>query len=91
MGDRREFLKALAKGATYAAPVIYTLSTPRELMAIVTSGRYFDTRDSLNVQLQESSTPWSASDLPEAPWAAPAPWQGPFPAKPPSLPDDSDD
>lgn len=33
MTDRREFLKKLAKGTVYGAPVIYTMATPRDLMA----------------------------------------------------------
>ena len=37
MTDRREFLKKLAKGTAYAAPVIYTMATPRDLMAITPS------------------------------------------------------
>jgi hypothetical protein len=37
MVDRREFLKKLAKGSAYAAPMVYTLATPDHLAAI-TSG-----------------------------------------------------
>ena len=29
--DRREFLKQLAKGTAYAAPVVYTLAAPIEV------------------------------------------------------------
>ena len=35
MDERREFLKRVAKGAVYVSPVIYTLSSPRDLMANV--------------------------------------------------------
>ncbi len=37
MEDRREFLKKLAKGSVYSAPVIRTLATPPELMAVTQS------------------------------------------------------
>lgn len=92
MGDRREFLKTLAKGVTYAAPVIYTLSTPRPLMAIVTSRMMlFDVQESFSGQLQESSTaPWSSVDLPDAPWTDPAPWERSFPGDVSEPPEDDD-
>jgi len=85
MADRREFLRTLAKGVAYAAPVVYTLSTPRELGAIVTSGMmiFSNLQDSLSVQnLQGRQAPWSTNALPEAPWGAPPPWQRPLPAQP---------
>ncbi len=62
MEERREFLKKLAKGTAYAAPLIYTLSTPRDLMAIVTSGMMsFSQRvaDPLGIEPPGSQPPWS--------------------------------
>jgi len=32
MSDRREFLKKLAKGAVYAAPVVYSIAAPVDLV-----------------------------------------------------------
>jgi hypothetical protein len=38
MIDRRDFLKKLAKGSAYTAPIVYTLARPAHLAAIITSG-----------------------------------------------------
>jgi hypothetical protein len=94
MADRREFLRALAKGVAYAAPVVYTLSTPRELGAVVTSGMIMvmNVQDSISVQnLQGTQAPWSTNASPTAPWAAPPPWQRPVPTPPLVPPGGGDD
>ena len=80
MTDRREFLRKLAKGAAYAAPVIYTLSTPRDLMAIITSGMMGagNVRDTIQLEGQGTfQAPWDASRQPLAPWSVKPPWERP--------------
>lgn len=70
--NRREFLKRLGKGAAYAAPVVYTLARPRDLHAIVVSGRW--------TVPQNSQTTTSASErIVDPPWAADPPWAKPPP------------
>ena len=81
MTGRREFLKNLAKGAAYAAPVIYTLSTPRDLMAIVTSGMVMLPAGSAQTS-DPAAAPWSVPPASSAPWDAPSPWSAP----PPGIP-----
>ena len=75
MTDRREFLKKLARTAAYSAPVIYTLSTPRELHAIVTSGMMWGASMAAPSQQGLSSqAPWDQSAPGQAPWNRSAPW-----------------
>ncbi len=80
MDDRRAFLRKLAKGAAYAAPVIYTLSTPRDLMAVITSGMIMlsNVQDSVSFQGAEGpAAPWNTRAEPVAPWAVQPPWARP--------------
>jgi len=83
MTDRREFLKKLAKGAVYSAPVIYTMSTPRELRAIVTSGMFMFNSARASDQTPEIRAPWEGSSQPTSPWQEPAPWSAPPPSATP--------
>ena len=77
MVDRREFMLRLARGAAYVAPVVVTLSTPRELRAVVTSGMI------MLMNQVETVTPNEV----QAPWTEPAPWQRDPPgSSPPSAP-----
>lgn len=85
MTDRREFLKKLAKGAVYSAPIIYTMSTPRELRAIVTSGMIMVFNSArASDQAPQVKAPWEGSSQPASPWEEPAPWSAPPPSTPPS-------
>ena len=86
MVDRREFLRKLGKGAVYAAPVIHTLATPRDLQAIFTSGMFNMMWDMMPGMMGNSlvaDPPWAAPAGPASPWTAPAPWSVP-PAGPSS-------
>lgn len=73
MDDRREFLRKMARGIAYSAPVITTLAVPKELRAINVSD--FNMGMGMG-NLQSSpegigpSSPWA-----EPPAAAP-PWSG---------------
>lgn len=78
MADRREFLRKLVKGAAYAAPAIYTLSTPRDLSAIVTSGMImWSESQQAPAQTEGPEAPWSVPPQTTSPWAEPAPWDKP--------------
>jgi len=79
MNDRRDFLKTVAKGAVYAAPVVYTLSTPRELRAIVTSGMFMTGRSQVAPGAQPATqqgvqAPWATPPENASPWTTPPPW-----------------
>lgn len=73
MEDRREFLKRIARGAVYAAPVVVTLATPARLPAIVTTGMMI----MLPFSREEPAAP--AQEVPgsTAPWTQDAPWSAP--------------
>ncbi|GMV04542.1 MAG: hypothetical protein AMXMBFR53_08220 [Gemmatimonadota bacterium] len=77
MTDRRAFLKGLAKGAVYAAPVIYTLSTPRELMAIITSGMIMMALTADPLEVEMPAAPWGQAPQTTAPWSVSPPWAPP--------------
>ena len=68
----------VAKGAAYSAPVVYTLSTPRELRAIVTSGMFMTGRSQVAPGAQPASqgvqAPWAAPPENASPWTTPPPW-----------------
>jgi len=75
MVDRRGFLRKLAKGAAYAAPAIYTLSTPRDLSAIITSGMIvFMAQQTPAAQSEGPQAPWNVPPQTMSPWAEPPPW-----------------
>lgn len=84
MTDRRTVLKQLAKGAVYAAPVIYTLGLPREARAVVTSGMMmvFNNTQSFEADGFENAPPWYQEPK-AAPWGAAPPWS---PAANPMFP-----
>jgi len=72
MDDRRAFLKKLAKGMVYSAPVVTTLAFPKELRAINISN-FMMSGISAAPESQTGigvPSPWA-----EAPTAAP-PWSG---------------
>lgn len=68
--DRREFLKQLAKTATYSVPVVYTVAAPRELLG--------QGKSSEHKGLHGHGPPPAPP-----PGAAPAPWDQPPPGTPP--------
>lgn len=82
MVDRRDFLRKLGSSAVYAVPVIYTLTTPRDLAAIVTSG--MDTGMMMDMMMMNmmgnalfSDPPWATQPGAASPWATPSPWTTP--------------
>lgn len=87
---RREFLRRLARGIAYTAPVIQTFAAPSAASAQATSGMMMqptlcDWFPALCMLLGFSSAgdsgasavsaPTGSSELPTAPWSAPAPWE----------------
>jgi len=82
MSDRREFLKKLARGTAYAAPIIYTLSTPRELSAIIVSGMIMIGGMGGSI-VAGDEIPGSTAPGSQAPWSAPPPGSDPPGGPPP--------
>jgi hypothetical protein len=70
--DRREFLKQLAKTAAYAAPVVYSLAAPVELLG--QGGKSSEHKHPSSGASQ--SEPGGAQ---QAPGSQPAPWERPPP------------
>lgn len=85
MPERREFLKKLVKSTAYVAPVIYTLSAPRQLGAVVTSGMIMWMNTQQSVQGADdlgTQAPWSVAPQTTAPWETAPPWSAPPPGTP---------
>ena len=68
--DRREFLEKLAKTAVYAAPVVYSLAAPTELIGLVKG----DKSGGMVMMAAPATTEPTSSD---APWDKPPPGQRP--------------
>ena len=72
----------LGQGVAYAAPVIYTLSRPKDLHAIFVSGMLaMSHRTSDDFDMGSNMSPWGSDSMTQAPWNTDPPW-----ASPPSTP-----
>jgi hypothetical protein len=73
--DRREFLKKLAKTAAYAAPVVYSLAAPLELI-----GAQMDMGHGSEMMMAPAAAGQSEpAGSEKAPGSQPAPWERPPP------------
>ena len=61
--SRKEFLKKLARGSAYVAPVVSTLLTPRSVSA----------QQSQVMVMMGGMPPMQQRNLPDAPWFKPPP------------------
>ena len=69
--SRREFLKKLARGSLYTAPVVATLVTPRSVSAGSNSGMSSGKGGGGGNRMAQQR------QLPDAPWFKPPPGQAP--------------
>lgn len=73
--DRREFLKRLAQGTAYAAPIIYSMVLPERLMA---SHKPSHQPPGMGAAVLAEPTP-TGDPIAPSPATEPAPWDAPPP------------